>query len=202
MGISPELAKSVQNRIARHKDRRIGATKQKVLLLLAGGLALGLSGSPGTSWKILGKMVDGWKNINKQSTERAINSLYASQLVEAKENPDGTFSLTLSEEGRKRVLTYNLLYMKIPRPRVWDKKWRLVSFDIPESQQSARNAFRKHLLRLGFYEQHRSFLIYPFDCSNELEYLIELHDIRKYVQQALAVHISNEMELRKFFTLS
>src|SRR5690348_15830396 len=33
--------------------------------------------------------------------------------------------------------------------RGWDRKWRLVSFAIPESRRSARDAFRDRLLALG-----------------------------------------------------
>ncbi len=201
MGTSKELRENVRSRLARHKERRIGVTKKKVLMLLLGGLSLSLSGSPRTSWKIIGEMVTEWKRLGKQPSERAINSLYISKLVATRENADGTFTLILSENGKKSALTYDTQRMKIARPAEWDGHWRMLSFDIPEVKRDARNAFREHLLRLGFYEQHQSFFVYPFECQKEVDYLIELHDLRKYVRSILAKHIDNERDLKKFFSL-
>ncbi|MDO8536781.1 MAG: hypothetical protein Q7R94_00865 [bacterium] len=201
MSTMPKTAKNIRDRLARYKERRMGITKKKVLLLLFGGLSLGLSGSPRTSWKIIGGMTKEWKELSRQAAERAVNSLYASKLVAAEANADGTLTLTLSEDGKKRALKYNLHRMKIQRPSVWNKLWRMISFDIPEDEREARDAFREHILNLGFYELHRSFFIYPFPCDKELEYIIELYDLRKYVRVITATHIDNESVIKKFFGL-
>lgn len=201
MGISPETAKNVRNRLARHKEKRMGATKKKVLLLLLGGLSLGLSGSPRTSWKIIGEMTKEWKELSRQSAQRAINSLYASKLAGVKENSDGTFTLILNEEGRKKALTYDLIRMKIKVPSKWDGLWRMISFDVPVDKKEVRDSLREHLLRLGFYEMHQSLFIHPFECRNEIEYIVELYDARKYVRFILATDIDNELHIKKFFHL-
>ncbi len=201
MSISEETKKSVRGRLASYRERRMGIAKKKALLLLFGGLSLGLSGSPRTSWKIIGALTKEWKELGRQASERAVNSLYASRLVGAVANPDGSFTLTLNDNGRKRALKYDLHRMKIQRPPLWDTRWRMVSFDIPEKDREARNALRGHLLRLGFYEQHQSFFIYPFDCRGEIEYLIELYNLRKYVRFILAVSIDNDYVVKKFFGL-
>ena len=201
MGISEETKRGVRNRLTSYKERRMGVAKKKALLLLFGGLSLGLSGSPRTSWKIIGALTKEWKELGRQASERAINSLYTSKLVAAEENSDGSFTLVLSEEGKKKGLKYDLGRMKIKKPAIWDKVWRMISFDIPEDEREARNALRGHLLRLGFYEQHQSFFIYPFNCHEEIEYLVELYDLRKYVRFILATYIDNEYEVKKFFGL-
>ncbi len=202
MGISEEMKKGLQNRLnLSHRERRMGITKKKILLLLCGGLALGLSGSPRTSWKILGEMTKDWKKLSRQAAERAINSLYSSKLVATEENADGTFTLVLSAEGKNKALRYDLDRMKIKRPPQWDNLWRMVSFDIPESERDARDAIRGHLIRLGFYEQHQSFFVYPFDCRSEIEYLIELYGVRKYARFILATYIDNESHLKRFFSI-
>src|SRR3989344_3159507 len=151
VGTSEETVKNVRDRLARHNERRMGIAKKKVLLLLFGGLSLGLSGSPRTSWKLIGAMTKEWEELSRQATERAVNSLYASKLVAVKDNLDGTLTLVLSEDGKKKALQYNLHRMKIKKPPVWDKRWRMISFDIPEDEREARDAFREYLLNLGFY---------------------------------------------------
>ena len=195
------MQRNVRGRIARYKDRRVGTVKRKVLLLLLGGLSLGLSGSPRTSWKIIGEMIEGWKWLNRQAAERAINSLYESRLVGAEENADGTFTLVVSEKGKNRALRYNLARMKIKLSAVWDKLWRMVSFDIPIDKKEVRDSLREHLLRLGFYELHQSLFIYPFECRKEIEYIVELYDARKYVRFMLVTDIDNELHLKQFFHL-
>ena len=44
---------------------------------------------------------------------------------------------------------HRLAYVQDHAGRGWDRKWRLVSFAVPESRRSARDAFRDRLLALG-----------------------------------------------------
>lgn len=197
-----EIAKNVRGRLATYKEHRIGTVKKQALLILLGGLSLSLSGSPRTSWKILGALIKEWRELGRQSAERVVNSLYASKLVEVKENANGTLTLVLSEKGRQRALTYDIVRMKIQTPPRWDNRWRIVSFDIPEDEKAARDSFREHLFRLGFYELHRSVFIHPFDCLEELLYIAGLYGVGTYIHFILAVHVDNEAKLKRFFGLS
>ena len=110
--------------------------------------------------------------------------------------------MILSEEGKKRALTYNLGTMHIAIPEKWDGSWRVVLFDIPEENRDARDSLRTRLLNLGFFELQRSVLVHPFECRDEVEFLIELGDIRPYVRYMRAHHIDNEPHLKRFFRLS
>ena len=91
--------------------------------------------------------------------------------------------------------------MKIERPIIWDKLWRMFSFDIPEDKKVIRDGIREHFLKLGFYELHDSVFVYPFDCFKEVEYISELHDVRKHIRFILATHIDNAPHLKKFFRI-
>ena len=50
-------------------------------------------------------------------------------------------------------------YLKIDKPKIWDKKWRIVVFDIPEKQRGARDSLRTYLKKLDFYELQKSIFI-------------------------------------------
>lgn len=180
---------------------RIGKTQQKILLLLVGGVALGLSRSPKRYFKVVGAIAKEWKKINQVSLRRSIRSLYESKLIEEKENADGTVTITLSEAGKRRALTYDLDKMKIATPKNWDGKWRIVMFDIPEYFRPARDALRGHLQDLGFYEFQKSVFVYPYNCKDEIEYLIEFYDIRKFVRLIIAESLDNELHLKDHFKL-
>lgn len=199
MGVSPETIKAVKARLASQKGRRVGGVQRKILLLLVGGLTLGLSGSPRSYWKIVGSLRKEWRHLSKQAAERAINALYASRLVAVKENADRTFTLVLAEKGKRRALTYDLSRMRIQEPQKWDGQWRLVAFDVPIDKKAVRDSLRGHFLRLGFYEFQQSLFFHPFDCLQEITYITELYDARKYVRFMLVSHVDNERDVKNFF---
>ncbi len=185
----------------RKHGKRLGAVQKKILLLLLGGFALACARSPGRQWRIIRGIHESWKDINKGTAERAIAALYESRLVEEKSNLDGTTTLILSENGKRRALTYQTRTMKIKPPRAWDRKWRVVMFDIPEDEREARDSLRGHLADLGFCKLQQSVAVHPFDCREEIDFLVELHDIRKYVRFMVAEHIDNQMDIMRFFNL-
>ncbi len=182
-------------------SKGLGNTQRKIILLLSGGLAIGLSGSPKVAFKILKGITKEWQDINKQSLERAIKGLYKSKMVKEEYNKDGTITIVLSEEGKKKALVYDLDKMKIKKPKEWDKKWRIVMFDIPEEKKKERDGLRYRLKDLGFYEFQKSVFVHPFDCKNEIDYIIELYKIKKFVRFILADFLDNELHLKKYFEL-
>ncbi|MDO8492377.1 MAG: hypothetical protein Q7S34_01930 [bacterium] len=178
---------------------RRGVIQKKILLLLLGGLALGLSRSPTRYFRVLKIIAKDWHTIDREALNQAICSLYKSKLVEIKSNKDKTLTLILSKEGQRVALTYNLDTMAIKRPLNWDKKWRIVMFDIPEPLKKVRDSIRYHLKNLNFRELQKSVFVHPFPCSDEIEYLVEFYNIRRYVRFITAVEIDNELAFKKQF---
>jgi len=178
----------------------MGPAKRKILLLLMAGIALGLAYSPNRQRRILKELGKEWKKINEEKLKRDIRDLYLSKLVWIKENLDGSCTYVLTEKGKQRALTYHIEKMKIPE-QPWDRKWRLVVFDIPEKLRPARDTLRKKLKDLGFYELQKSVLVYPYECKNEIEFLVEFWNIRKYVRYGILETIDNELHLKSHFKL-
>jgi len=87
----------------RKNFKKVGTIQKKVLLLLTAGLALGLTHSPKQYFRILKSIPKEWHEINRQALWRAIRSLYKSKLVEEKYNKDGTVTLVLNEQGKKKA---------------------------------------------------------------------------------------------------
>jgi len=54
---------------------------------------------------------------------------------------------------------------------------------------------------MGFYQLQKSVFIYPFECSNEINFVIEFFNLRPFVRQILAERIDNELHLKKIYTL-
>lgn len=179
-----------------------GGVQKKVLLFLMGGLVLGLSGSPRSYFRILKSIEKDWKEINRQSLRRAIRNLYQSKLIKEKQNSDGTMTMTLTDKGKEKALVYNLDEMEIKKPECWDGKWRVVLFDIPEKMRKVRDAFRGHLNQLEFYEFQKSVFVHPFDCQDEIDYLIEFYGARRFIRFIVAESLDNELHLKTYFGLN
>lgn len=187
--------------IIKPMPRGHGETQRKILILLLGGVALGLSGSPKKSFQILKKMEKEWQQIDRRRLKRAIQRLYESKLVKEKYNEDDTVTLILSDKGKEKALTYNLDEMKIKKPKKWDGKWRIVLFDVPEKSRNLRDTFRHHLKRLEFFEFQKSVFVHPYDCEDEIDYLIELYDARRFVRFIVSDSVDNELHLKTHFGL-
>lgn len=180
---------------------RKGAIQKKVMLLLLAGVALSLSRSSNKQLRIIRDVRNEWKEIDDRALKDAIKSLYKSKLISQKNNRDGTTTFELSKEGKHVALTYDIDNMKIFK-HSWDRKWRIVTFDIPEKIKKVREALRYHLRNLGFKELHRSVFIFPYECKNEIEYIVEFYNARRFVRYIEANYVDNELDLKQKFNLS
>ncbi|MEK7664647.1 MAG: hypothetical protein AAB361_00735 [Patescibacteria group bacterium] len=106
----------------------------------------------------------------EKKAKDAFNYLKRNGLIEIKK--DGhDIVVTLTEKGKKRANKYKIDELKIETPKIWDRLWRVVIFDIPDSQKIKRNAFRGKLKELGFYSLQKSVWLHPFDCKKEINFL-------------------------------
>jgi len=182
------------------KIYRWGPLKKKVLLLLFGGLALYLSQGR-RAWKIIKEVHKEWKKINRQHLKRIIKEFYHQRLVALKEKPNGKIEVVLTDKGKLKALECKLEEMEIEIPSRWDKKWRIVIFDIPEKKRYQREIFRDKLKKLGFLKLQKSVFIFPYPCEDEINFLVEVLKIRRYVRVILAKNITNQEELLLRFKL-
>jgi len=183
------------------KQKRIGLVQRKLLLLLNAGLYLSLTRRPDVHFHIIKSLNKEWEKLNNYSLMRAIGSLYKSRLIDYKERDDGTIEMLLTQAGKKKILVFNPDNLQIKKPKYWDKKWRLVIFDIPEKFKKSRDTFRRWLKSLGFLEFQKSVFIFPYDCQKELDGLIELLNLRHFVRYAVVEYIDNELNFKKKFQL-
>ena len=186
----------------------LGPTQKKLLIILFGWAAVGLARSPSRQWEVMKELKYEWDKAtreenmpSKQSLSRSIQKLYESKLVDIRKEKNGTWKMVLTEAGKKKVLQYDLEKMAITKPKHWDGKWRMVLFDIPEEKRKGRDAFRSWLKRLKFYQLQASVFVYPYDCKDEYDFLVEMHHMRKYVRYAVLDTIDNEKHLKEIFRL-
>jgi len=181
--------------------RRLGPTAQKIMVLLLAGFALSLNKNPNKYFRIIRRIPKEFEKIDKYTLHRNIRNLYKAKLIDGKDYPDGSTALHLTDNGKKRALHYKLDDIKIAPMKKWDRKWRIIIFDIPEKRKKARDALSRSLKNAGFYRLQKSTFIHPFECKDEVDFVIEFFNLRPFVRFIIAEHLDNELHLKHHFNL-
>ncbi len=143
-----------------------------------------------------------FNRLDKRAREREFRRLriYMKQKgLIAFTSEDYEHGITLTKTGKKRLQKAKFDNLLITQPKKWDKQWRLVFFDIPESKRHARRALTSKLRLLGFQQLQRSAWIHPFPCRPEIEVVARAFDVSKYLTYIETSYIDNQKLLRKRF---
>jgi len=106
--------------------------------------------------------------------------------------------VTPTEKGKRRAAINKLIDLRITTPQKWDGLWRVVIFDIPDTQKIKRNAFRKKLKELGFYSLQKSVWLHPLDCNKEIDFLRNFFGLnKKQIEILLVKSIENDIIVKK-----
>jgi phenylacetic acid degradation operon negative regulatory protein len=180
---------------------KFGPVQKKILLVLMGGVALGLSSSPRQYFGTLRALQKDWRKINQQNFKRSIKRLADEKLVEEKILPDGSMKLVLTKKGKRQARILSLLgkSIKFKKPKRWDGKWRIVLFDIPEKDRVFRDILREHLKALKFYKLQYSVFMSPHPFEKQILELIEIYSAQPYVRVITAVKIDNQSAIKRHF---
>jgi len=113
----------------------------------------------------------------------------------------GQLSVTLTYKGRERLLALERLRLTVTKPTVWDGKWRVVAFDIPERRRYARDTLRIALKRLGFVKLEGSVWLTPYECRNELTTIAEALLVKPHLRYFVVESFDGEEAFRIRFEL-
>ena len=110
---------------------------------------------------------------------------------------------TLTSEGEREAffsLTKIGQYV-LPENQKWDKKWRMVFFDIPETKRRYRDELRSMLKRIGFKEFQKSAWVCPYEVPGFLKNILLEENIRQYVRLIITDNIEYDKDLKIKFSL-
>ena len=117
-----------------------------------------------------------------------------------KKNKEGFLCLT--EKGQEKLDSYRLSEYTLLIPKTWDKKWRVLIFDIPEYRKSLRDKIRKELTKIHFIRVQDSVWIFPYDCEELVALLKADFKVGEDLQYMVVHKIENDERLRKAFHLA
>ncbi|MEK7227464.1 MAG: CRISPR-associated endonuclease Cas2 [Patescibacteria group bacterium] len=112
---------------------------------------------------------------------------------------NGHYSPTAA--GTKILDQWQMSNYRIKRPKRWDKKWRVIIFDIPEKKKKMRERVRKILSATGFIRLQDSVWVYPYDCEDVMGLMKTDLGIGKNLLYMIVDQIENDKYLRMDFNL-
>lgn len=178
-------------------------TKEVLFMTLAGPVILSSLFLPNAPLllKPLIKWRKNWDKIDRRRIYDAVKRLNNKRLIELTEKNDKLY-IKITDNGKKLLRSFDYDNLELQKSKRWDKKWRLVVFDIPNKKKKERRAFSKKLKDTGFYPMQESVFIYPYDCRDEVDFICEFLSISRYVNYCLIEFLDKrEGDLRKFFDL-
>lgn len=159
-------------------------TKDKVLLVLSGLIDIfeeirNPLGLPSSAFRNLYGFDPA--HFKKQRLYNAVwRSLKTGDIEKVIKN--GKSYLRLTSQGKKKIIRdFPLLSLQNKK---WDRKWRLVFFDIEETSRYTRDILRTKLKQLGFAQIQRSVYITPHNLAEDLREFLEHLGLEKYVYVA------------------
>ena len=143
-----------------------------------------------------------WNKYSKRKISTTFDRLRREGLISI-EAKNKQIYISLTQEGRRKAGIFQIDKLRIARPKQWDRKWRMLMFDIPHKKKILREALRGKLKQLGFFPFQKSIWIHPYRCGAEIDLLKEFFGLTdKEVQLIVADYIGKDENWKQLFKLS
>lgn len=180
-----------------HKPRS-EIVKDILLWIAASGAIYIAVSSPYFIWNLM-KAYKRSKKYGKKKVYDTFYNLKRQGCIKVEKQKNQIY-ISLTKKGKKRAGWFQIDSLKIKRPKKWDRKWRIIVFDIMELKKIHREAFRGKLKELGFYPLQKSVWIHPFICKDEIDLLRDFFGLtEKEIRLITADYIGEDQELKEFF---
>lgn len=188
-----------RNKDGKERRAKIAGVQKAVLYALAaaGGLTTALLAPNALQVLEQFGLVKTKRRQSRFSVNRSVERLGRAGLV----SRDARGFVALTKKGQKRLAEIELADYQLPRPERWDKKWRIVSFDIKEKKKEIRESLRTALETVGFVLLHKSVWVYPHDCEDFLLLLKANYHVGIEALYIIADYVENDGWLRRRFGL-
>ncbi|OGG53804.1 CRISPR-associated endonuclease Cas2 [Candidatus Kaiserbacteria bacterium RIFCSPHIGHO2_01_FULL_53_29] len=179
--------------------RRLGLVQRALLgtIGMAGVIALiAIAPNAIAAFGLLGRNKYRFKNQSDNVLTRLKQQGYISF-----EERNGERFARITDAGRHTLLRNGVALSKKIRFR-WDKRWRVIIFDIPEKRRRVRDTLRETMKSFGFYRLQDSVWVYPYDCEEIIMLLKADLRLGGSVLYMVVEKIENDKHLKETFGLS
>jgi len=148
------------------------------------------------------KQFESSKRFSKRQIQNSFTHLQRQKLIEYVADKSGKTIVKITKKGESRLGTFAIDLIEIKQQKKWDRKWRLVMFDIPMRFTKGREALRFHLKKLNFFQFQKSAWIYPYPCEDEIMFISDFFGVGKYVEILTTKNLLREKKIKKYFGLN
>ncbi len=170
--------------------------------LIAGGIILILTSSMGTR-RLLKELPKELKKYKRKQLRRALYYLRSKNRVRIRRENNNIIEIEITKVGKKHLKKIDFDNLSLTKPDVWDKKWRIIIFDVPEKKKKAREALRQKLKYFGMIKLQDSVWITPYPCEDEIAFIKSIFNLSDYwLDVIIADNVGvQEYRLRKLFNI-
>jgi len=183
------------------KVRRRGQIQTALLTALLVGGMIAIGAAPRVNvLKLLGNQKRNSRRfkyqVNEVLTRLARRGLVTFELKDGRKfarlTPAGSQSLKLEQEKAA---------LRLRQKKRWDKRWRVIIFDIPERRRGVRSQLRAIMQECGFVRLQDSVWVYPHDCEDLTVLMKAELKTGSSILYMVVEKIENDGWLKKHFSL-
>ena len=183
------------------KNVRVRVRKQNIrnavltTVTIAGSIAVAVAAP--NALQLL-KYAPGLKSRYKSRAKRSIERL----IEQGHLSLDKGHMVRLTKSGESLMTRLSIGSAKYRPPEKWDRRWRIVTFDVAEKRTAARNRLRTMLKAIGFLKLQSSVWIYPHDCEDLIQLIKTDFALGREVLYIVAEDVEGDAKLRFHFKLN
>jgi len=183
------------------KVRRTGQIQNAILTTLLVGGMIAIGAAPRLDLlKLLGARKRNPYRLKYQINDTLLR-LVRKGLVTFVEK-DGRKFARLTPAGTKQLeLEQQKAALRLQKNKRWDKRWRVIIFDIPERRRGVRGRLRAIMQECGFVRLQDSVWVYPHDCEELMVLLKAELKAGSSVLYMVVEKIENDLWLKNHFSL-
>lgn len=107
----------------------------------------------------------------------------------------------LTPLGEERLRIWEFSHFRFNKPKKWDRKWRVIIFDIPDKKRRVRDQIRSLFKSAGLYLLQESVWVYPYDCEDVIALLKTEFGVGRDLLYLIVEELENDRYLRNEFDL-
>lgn len=181
-------------------ERKKRYLQQAVLATLAVAGVLAVAMVAPNVVQVLGGFKSRKQRIAEQS-KRALTRLAARGYVEFEERDGMHFARITPEGGRAMEMKRHKAELAARVGKRWDKRYRVVIFDIPVKRKGLRDRLRRVMISCGFLQIQKSVWLHPYDCEDLVALIKADLRVGKDVSYMIVESIENDAWIRRHFKL-
>lgn len=143
-----------------------------------------------------------WQKYSKEKISSTFQNLRRQGFLEIEYRGNQIY-IHLTKEGKKKAGMLQIDSLEIKKPKKWDRKWRVVIFDISQLKKVYRESFRGKIKELGFYCLQKSVWVHPFNCEAEIDILKDFFGLSEDELRLMIVeNLGEDLKLQQIFQLT